>query len=199
VGRAQPCPPAHADGPWGVGAARPPTGGSGRRRGGPRSRLVYRAAGRPGCRARAGVCARASAVRRRLARVLAAGLAASPWPVRAVLDAGRGRFATALYRREGSDWVQVDPIVGVDLDGLLRLVNGADGDTLVGRPERCAVVGDLTDQAREALDGLPRVWVAPPAASVRRPAVLAELAWQAWRRGRRPGAEDGEPIYLARA
>ena len=121
--------------------------------------------------------------------VQAAGLPASPWPVRAVLDAGRGRFATALYRRDGERWTRVDDVVGVDLDGLLRLVR-----------ERCAIAGDLTDEARRRLAELgDRAWIAPPSASVRRPAVLAEIAWRTWQRGELPGRDDGEPIYLARA
>ena len=121
--------------------------------------------------------------------VQAASLPASPWPVRAVLDAGRGRFATALYRRDGDGWTRADEVVGVDLDGLLRLIR-----------EPCAIAGDLTDEARRRLAELgDRAWVAPPSASVRRPAVLAELAWRAWQRGDPPGPEDGEPIYLTRA
>ena len=124
--------------------------------------------------------------------VVAAGLAPSPWPVRAVLDAGRGRFATALYRLNGSSLAQVDGLVGVDLDGLLRLV--------LDRAERCAVVGDLPDEARERLANLgDRVWIAPPAASVRRPGVLAELAWRYWAEGKPPDPQAGEPIYLSRA
>ena len=122
-------------------------------------------------------------------KVLAAGLAASPWPVRAVLDAGRGRFATALYRRDGGDWVLSDDIVGVDAEGLLGLVK-----------ERCAVVGDLSAVAPEQLSQLgERAWIASPALSVRRPAVLAELAWRSWTGGRSPSAEEGEPFYLTRA
>jgi tRNA threonylcarbamoyladenosine biosynthesis protein TsaB len=118
--------------------------------------------------------------------VVAAGLAASPWLIRAVLDAGRGRFATASYRLEGEEWVQVEPIAGVDLDGLVKLAS-----------EPCTVVGDLTDEARERL-ATPGARVASPAASVRRPSVLAEIAWRAWMRGDPPDPDAGEPIYLAR-
>ena len=121
--------------------------------------------------------------------VQAAGLAVSPWPVRAVLDVGRGRFATGLFRRADEGWRRDGEVVGVDLDGLLRLVG-----------ERCAVTGDLGMEARRRRAGLgDRAWAAPPAAAVRRRAVLAELAWRAWQRGEPPGGEDGEPIYLTRA
>ena len=78
--------------------------------------------------------------------------------------------------------------MGVTLDSLLRLV-----------VERCAIVGDLDAEGRTRLAALgDHVWVAPPALSVRRPAVLAELAWQRLRQGCPPGPEAGEPIYLSR-
>ncbi len=123
--------------------------------------------------------------------VQAAGLPACRWPVRAVLDAGRGRFATAVYRRDDESWTRAEEVVGVDLGGLLRLAD----ERFEG--ERCAISGEFGDEVRGRLADLgERVWVAPPSASVRRPAVLAELAWRAWQRGVTPGADDGEPIYL---
>ncbi len=127
--------------------------------------------------------------------VLAAGQGPIPWPVRAVLDAGRGRVATALYRPHGAGWRQADEIVGLGLDELVRLVREcADQDE-----ERCVVAGDLPDEARTHLAELgDRVVVATPAGSVRRPAVLAELAWQAFTGGATPDPDGGEPIYLTR-
>jgi tRNA threonylcarbamoyladenosine biosynthesis protein TsaB len=120
--------------------------------------------------------------------VLAAGLPAIDRPVRAVLAAGRGRFATALFRPENNQYRQDGEVMGVTLDSLLRLV-----------VERCAIVGDLDAESRTRLAALGvHVWVAPPALSVRRPAVLAELAWQLFRQGCSPGPESGEPIYLSR-
>ena len=68
----------------------------------------------------------------------------------------------------------------------------ADGDRIV------LADLDLDGAARVAAELGEHAWVAPPALSVRRPAVLAELAWQRLRQGRPPGPEDGEPIYLGR-
>jgi tRNA threonylcarbamoyladenosine biosynthesis protein TsaB len=120
--------------------------------------------------------------------VLAAGVPALGPPVRAVLAAGRGRFATALFRPDRGGYVQIGEVMGVTLDSLLRLV-----------VERCAIVGDLDAESRTRLAALGgHVWVAPPALSVRRPAVLAELAWLRLRQGCTPGPESGEPIYLSR-
>lgn len=120
--------------------------------------------------------------------VLAAGLPAWDRPVWAVLAAGRGRFATALFEPAGHGFVQVGDVMGATLETLLRLV-----------VERCAIVGDLDSEGRTQLAALgDHVWVAPPALSVRRPAALAELAWQMLRQGHPPGPDAGEPIYLSR-
>jgi tRNA threonylcarbamoyladenosine biosynthesis protein TsaB len=122
--------------------------------------------------------------------ILAASLPPMGMPVRAVVSAGRGRYATALFEAGQNGRSREDDPAGVnvDLDSLLRLV-----------VERCAIVGDLDPEARARLAALgDDVWVAPPALSVRRPAVLAELAWQMLSQGRPPGPEAGEPIYLAR-
>jgi tRNA threonylcarbamoyladenosine biosynthesis protein TsaB len=121
--------------------------------------------------------------------VLAAGVPPLGWPVRAVLAAGRGRFATARFEPAGQGYVQDGDVMGVTLETLLRLV-----------AERCVIVGDLDAEDRSRLAALgDQVWVAPPALSVRRPAVLAELVWQKRGQGVPPGLEDGEPIYLSRA
>lgn len=121
--------------------------------------------------------------------VLASVVPPLGWPVRPVLAAGRGRFATARFVPSEHGYIQDEDVMGVTLETLLRLV-----------AERCAIVGDLDDEGRSRLAALgDRVWVAPPALSVRRPAVLAELAWQKLRQGVPPGPEDGEPIYLSRA
>ncbi|MFN8632573.1 MAG: tRNA (adenosine(37)-N6)-threonylcarbamoyltransferase complex dimerization subunit type 1 TsaB [Chloroflexota bacterium] len=119
--------------------------------------------------------------------LLAAGLPPMDRPIRAVLAAGRGRYATALFPPGHS--MDTDPAgMNVNLDSLVRLAE-----------ERCVLVGDLDAEARARLAALgERVWVAPPALCVRRPAVLAELAWQVTSQGQLPGPDDGEPIYLAR-
>ncbi len=131
--------------------------------------------------------------------VLAGGLPACPWPIRAVLEAGRGRVATAAFRHEHGTLVQMDEIRGVDADGLVALLDNApstNDDTRV----RWAFVGDLTPELRERLAALGnRVWVAPTSACVRRPAVLAELAWARMQQAGASDAHEGEPIYLTRA
>jgi tRNA threonylcarbamoyladenosine biosynthesis protein TsaB len=120
--------------------------------------------------------------------VLAAGMPPLGVPLYPVLAAGRGRFATARFRPAGQGYIRDGDVMGVTLETLVRLVS-----------ERCAIVGDLDAEGRSELAALgDGVWVAPPALSVRRPAVLAELAWHELSQGLPPSPEDGEPIYLAR-
>ncbi|MCC7366887.1 MAG: tRNA (adenosine(37)-N6)-threonylcarbamoyltransferase complex dimerization subunit type 1 TsaB [Chloroflexi bacterium] len=121
--------------------------------------------------------------------VLANGLPPMTYPVQAVLAAGRGRFATARFEHDGHCWTQVSEVVGVTLDSLVRLASSG----------LCCVVGDLDAAARAALAELgERVYVAPPALSVRRPAVLAALGWWRLNHNVPPSADEGEPIYLVR-
>jgi tRNA threonylcarbamoyladenosine biosynthesis protein TsaB len=125
--------------------------------------------------------------------VLAHGLPGWRGPIRTVLEAGRGRFATARFEPAGGGYIQVDEVMGVDVDSLLRLTVEEGGVT------PCALVGDLSAELRDRCAGLGGpVWLVSPAHSVRRPAVLAELAWRRIERGLPPGPDDGEPIYLVR-
>jgi tRNA threonylcarbamoyladenosine biosynthesis protein TsaB len=124
--------------------------------------------------------------------VLAHGLAGWSGPVQAVLEAGRGRFATARFEPASDGYRRQGEVMGMDVDSLLRLA--VDGGT-----RRCAIVGDLDATIRSRLAELgEQVWVASPALAVRRPAVLAELAWRKLEQGQPPGPDDGEPIYLSR-
>ena len=121
--------------------------------------------------------------------VLAAGQESSPLPIRPLLDAGRNRFATALYERRAGRLERIDEIVGIELAQLADLVRGP-----------CRLCGDLDPRARDQVRGMLGnvVEIASPALSARRPGVLAQLAWQQLEAGA-PG-DPGllEPIYLSR-
>ncbi|MCC6173754.1 MAG: tRNA (adenosine(37)-N6)-threonylcarbamoyltransferase complex dimerization subunit type 1 TsaB [Chloroflexi bacterium] len=120
--------------------------------------------------------------------VLANGLPPLGKPIRAVLEAGRGRVATAAFSWDGSAYRQEGAIAGVTLDELISLIDAP-----------CAVVGDVPAGARERLRAMDGVWVAPPALCVRRPAVLAEHAWHRLQRGDLATSAEAEPIYLTPA
>jgi tRNA threonylcarbamoyladenosine biosynthesis protein TsaB len=119
--------------------------------------------------------------------VLAAPLLAARRPVRPALDAGRKRYATALYEREGDRLVRREPIVGVDLAGLGALVQAPQ-----------VLTGDLDEAARAALTAAcgPEVEIVRPAAALRRAGHLAELAWERLAGGGDSDPAAVEPIYL---
>jgi len=108
--------------------------------------------------------------------VLALAAGSCTLPVRAVIEAGRGRYATALYR---DDHV-------VDTPRLARL------HELIGLvTEPTLVIGELGPAARQELAQGRDVRLAPIAGSARRAGFLAELGWRAALRG-----EPGDPRLL---
>jgi tRNA A37 threonylcarbamoyladenosine modification protein TsaB len=103
--------------------------------------------------------------------VLALAAAPTDLSVRAVVEAGRGRWATALYRN-------CEPIGGAllaTIDELIALIN-----------TETVVIGELHQEARSKLEMLPRVRLAPRSASARRAGYLAELGWR-MAQGNEPG------------
>jgi hypothetical protein len=95
-------------------------------------------------------------------------------PVRAFLDAGRRRYATALYKANFHRLERVGALQSVSDDSMAGLVT---------EPTICC--GELSSVARDALslDAGSAAIFASPANSIRRAANLAELAWQRWQAG----------------
>lgn len=121
--------------------------------------------------------------------VLAAGLECSDLPVRPLLDAGRGRYATALYDLLDGRAVRRSELSGVTLDELALVVK-----------ERSVLCGELSAADRERVRAMlgDVATLASPAASLRRPGVLAQLGWQLWRAGVAGDPAALEPLYLSR-
>jgi tRNA threonylcarbamoyladenosine biosynthesis protein TsaB len=121
--------------------------------------------------------------------VLAAGQQTTELPVRPMLDAGRQRFATALYERHDGCLQRQGDIVGIELSQLEKLVKAP-----------CLICGDLDEASRGRVREMlgQRAVIASPAVSLRRPAVLAELAWKQHGAGVDGGASSLEPFYLSR-
>ena len=109
-------------------------------------------------------------------------------PVRAVLDAGRHRFATALYRRGDAGMERIGPIEGKRAHEILRDVT-----------EKTLLCGDLAEVAA-ALASSPNdlALLASPAASLRRAGYLAEIAWRRFQLGEVQDASQVEAVYLGR-
>lgn len=104
----------------------------------------------------------------------------------AALRAGRGRLATGWYRALAGEWQLSQP---VEVLTPTELAGRITCPTLV--------CGELTGNEREALERkAPLVRLASPAASQRRPAYLAELAWRRWQSGQVDDPASLAPIYL---
>ena len=97
-------------------------------------------------------------------------------PVRAVLEAGRGRYASGLYRGKAA----VEPPRLATLDELITLLH-----------QETLVIGELAPDARERLKSRTPARLADPAACVRRAGFLAELGWRMAQRG-----EPGDPARV---
>ncbi|MCA1954734.1 MAG: tRNA (adenosine(37)-N6)-threonylcarbamoyltransferase complex dimerization subunit type 1 TsaB [Anaerolinea sp.] len=109
-------------------------------------------------------------------------------PLAAVLQAGRSRLAVGWYRSTAGGWQADGQATVLTLE---KLFNGLTGPALI-----CGELGALERQTLARHKG---VVLASPAQSVRRPALLAELAWQRWRAGQVNDGVTLAPIYLSTA
>jgi tRNA threonylcarbamoyladenosine biosynthesis protein TsaB len=108
-------------------------------------------------------------------------------PIWAVIQAGRGRLCAALYRHRRGQLRQDGEVRLTTLEELTGLLSG-----------RCLVCGELS---RRELDHLVAsadadVAVASPSLSMRRPACLAELAWERFEEDDGDDLATLSPIYL---
>lgn len=117
--------------------------------------------------------------------ILAAAQPLSRLPLLVAIQAGRGRLAAAWYRRSKGRWQAKEPA---------RLLSARALAEEVKPP--AIVCAELTAGERELLAGNPAIQLASPAQSIRRPAVLAELAWRRWQAGEVDDRAALAPIYL---
>jgi tRNA threonylcarbamoyladenosine biosynthesis protein TsaB len=106
-------------------------------------------------------------------------------PVMAVLDAGRRRYATAVYDRGSGEFGRSGSIIGMRAAEIVAALGG-----------EILLCGDL-----EELRGieLPAgVRLASPASSLRRAGFLAEIAWRRYRAGEAQDPKTVEAFYLGR-
>lgn len=105
------------------------------------------------------------------------------------LVAGRGRHAYAFYPSGTSVAEGTAPVIGT-VDAIVEAVRA--------RQEPIYLVGEFTDTERATLIGVlgKQIVLASPALALRRPAVLAEIAWQRFQRGDTDNPHTFEPLYL---
>ena len=104
----------------------------------------------------------------------------------AILRAGRGRLAVGWYAVSDVRWVLNPPIEVLDALKLSHLIH-----------EPTIVCGELTEVQQHTLARkYKNVILASPAHSIRRPALLAELAWKRWQMGEVDDPATLSPTYL---
>jgi len=104
----------------------------------------------------------------------------------AVLKAGRNRLAAGWYRAQGETWVS---------EGRLQNLSPEELISTIDRPT--LFTGELSGEIRERLTRSEQISAAAPALAVRRPAVLAQLAWKRLKDGSPDDPETLSPMYLS--
>jgi tRNA threonylcarbamoyladenosine biosynthesis protein TsaB len=117
--------------------------------------------------------------------VIAAAQPLAKQPLIAVIQAGRKRIAFHEYQSHRKQWQAEGPIRSGTVEELLE---GIENPTLVA--------GELNPEERKKLSRKKNITLASPAQCVRRPSVLAELAWARWQAGDADDAAALAPIYL---
>lgn len=105
-------------------------------------------------------------------------------PLAVVLQAGRGRIALGWYKSSKNGWQALGPARSGTVDGLIEEIHGP---TLVA--------GELTTEERQRLTRK-NIILSSPASCVRRPSILAELAWTRFQENQVDDAASLAPIYL---
>lgn len=106
-------------------------------------------------------------------------------PLISVLQAGRTRLAFGVYKSDKKQWQAEGEVRSGSVDELLSQIE-----------ESTVVAGELTSEQRKKISKHKKVSLAPPANCVKRPAVLAELAWARLQKNDVDDVATLAPIYL---
>lgn len=118
--------------------------------------------------------------------ILAAGQPVQNLPMAAVLQAGRTRLAVGRYKVKKDRWLA---------DGAPALMSAEELVESIHHPT--LICGELVEEDRRVLGRkYKNALLGSPAWSVRRPSILAELAWERWQAGDVDAAQGLAPMYL---
>jgi len=117
--------------------------------------------------------------------VLAAAQPTSKLPLGVAIQAGRRRLAIGWYKSSKNGWQAKGPARVVTVEVLADEVK-----------KPVIICGELTSEERQKLAEKAEIRLVSPAGSVRRPSVLAELAWVRWEAGEVDDQAKLAPIYL---
>ncbi len=118
--------------------------------------------------------------------VLAAAQPLSRLPLAASLAIGRSRIALGWYKSGKTEWKP---------DGAPKITTVVSLASSIDKPTHVAGEFNAEERARLARKKI-NVVLAPLSRCVRRPGVLAELAWVRWRDGKVDEPASLAPIYL---
>lgn len=118
--------------------------------------------------------------------IVATSVPLSDQNLAAVLQAGRGRLAVGWYKPTENGWQAHGPATSMTAGELEQKIR---------RP--VIVCGEMSAEDRQSLARkYKNVMLASPAQCVRRPGILAEIAWNRWQAGKTDAAASLAPIYL---
>jgi len=117
--------------------------------------------------------------------ILARAQPASKLPLAVAIQAGRGRYALGWYKVSRKQWQAQGKARVVTLEALMAEVQSPS-----------VVCGEFTNEIRQKIILNENVQLVSAANSIRRPAVLAELAWARWQNGDVDDEAALAPIYL---
>ena len=106
-------------------------------------------------------------------------------PLACVLAAGRGRLALGWYKAQDNGWQATGSASVTTAEAVAAEVTSP-----------ALLTGELTAAERQLLIKNENILLASPAASARRPGILAELAFRRWQAGQTDPAASLAPIYL---
>jgi len=117
--------------------------------------------------------------------ILAHAQSPSELPLAVAIQAGRSRFALGWYKNSKKGW---------QAQGGERIATLDEINADVQSPT--VVSGEFSADERQQLSHNENIRLATPSLSVRRPAILAELAWTRWDAGNVDNPASLAPIYL---
>jgi tRNA threonylcarbamoyladenosine biosynthesis protein TsaB len=104
----------------------------------------------------------------------------------AVVQAGRNRLAVGWYKSTGNVWCASSPVATMTAEELEQSIH-----------KPVIVCGELTAEDRQCLARkFVNITLASPAQCVRRPGILAEIAWNRWQAGKTDVTASLAPVYL---
>jgi tRNA threonylcarbamoyladenosine biosynthesis protein TsaB len=103
----------------------------------------------------------------------------------AVIQAGRKRIAGAWYESRAEGWVRTNESMTMTWE---EFIEGIDVEIFI--------CGEIGSRGRDLLKEIDLVTISSPAGNVRRPGILAELAWKRIQTGDTDDPVTMAPLYL---